>query len=179
MAHFQNPDLEYVVDDYYDMTDFEEDTLSETDTLKNGSVEAMDSDVEDNFEMVGTSFWEGFPSYAAPLRILWTWISDFVTQSKPKTDTSAEEFRNGKDIQGIPWDRLNFTRDKYRETRLKQYKNYENLSRPREELEKVSLICRDKIKMYLFHLSIFSFFFFSPFLNVEFGSKGLHSYSPY
>lgn len=57
----------------------------------------------------------------------------------PKTDTSALEAREGKDIQGIPWDRLNFTRDKYRETRLKEYKNYENLSVPREELEKVSL----------------------------------------
>ncbi|GFY96428.1 transducin/WD40 repeat-like superfamily protein [Actinidia rufa] len=51
-------------------------------------------------------------------------------------DTSALEARNGKDIQGIPWERLNFTRDKYRETRLKQYKNYENLSCPREELGK-------------------------------------------
>lgn len=58
-------------------------------------------------------------------------------QSNPTTDTSALEARNGKDIQGIPWERLNFTRDKYRETRLKQYKNYENLSRPREEIEKV------------------------------------------
>lgn len=50
------------------------------------------------------------------------------------------EARNGKDIQGIPWERLNFTRDKYRETRLKQYKNYESLTRSREQLEKVSLV---------------------------------------
>ncbi|KAL6317498.1 hypothetical protein AAG906_030251 [Vitis piasezkii] len=107
MAEFQNPDLEYVVDDYYDMTDFEEDSFSETDPQRNSPVESFDSDVEDNFEM-----------------------------NKPKTDTSALEARNGKDIQGIPWERLNFTRDKYRETRLEQYKNYENLSRPREELEK-------------------------------------------
>ncbi|CBI19139.3 unnamed protein product, partial [Vitis vinifera] len=107
MAEFQNPDLEYVVDDYYDMTDFEEDSFSETDPQRNSPFEAFDSDVEDNFEM-----------------------------NKPKTDTSALEARNGKDIQGIPWERLNFTRDKYRETRLEQYKNYENLSRPREELEK-------------------------------------------
>lgn len=66
-------------------------------------------------------------------------VSDL--QSKLKTDTSALEARNGKDIQGIPWERLNFTRDKYRETRLKQYKNYENLSRSREELDKVVLRC--------------------------------------
>lgn len=63
-----------------------------------------------------------------------------LQQSKVKTDTSAMEARNGKDIQGIPWERLNFTRDKYRETRLKQYKNYESLSRPRQDLEKVSTL---------------------------------------
>lgn len=63
-----------------------------------------------------------------------------ILQSKSKTDTSAVEARNGKDIQGIPWERLNFTRDKYRETRLKQYKNYENLPRSREDLEKVFLL---------------------------------------
>jgi len=63
------------------------------------------------------------------------WFWDI--QSKPKTDTSALEARNGKDIQGIPWERLNYSRDNYRERRLNQYKNYENLSRSREELDKV------------------------------------------
>nr|GMD55621.1 uncharacterized WD repeat-containing protein C2A9.03-like isoform X1 [Ipomoea batatas] len=57
-------------------------------------------------------------------------------QSESKTDTSALEARNGKDIQGIPWERLNYTRDRYRETRLKRYKNYESLSRSRQDLEK-------------------------------------------
>ncbi|XWS15027.1 hypothetical protein CRYUN_Cryun35bG0059400 [Craigia yunnanensis] len=60
-------------------------------------------------------------------------------QNKPKTDKSAVEERNGKDIQGIPWERLNFTREKYRETRLRQYKNYANLSGSREEMEKECL----------------------------------------
>lgn len=60
-------------------------------------------------------------------------------QSKTKTDTSAMEARNGKDIQGIPWERLNFSRDNYRETRLNQYINYESLSLPRGDLEKVLL----------------------------------------
>lgn len=103
MEQFQNTDLEYMVEDYYDMTDFEDDT----DSQRNGVDESLDSDLEDDFEL-----------------------------SKPKTDTSAVEARNGKDIQGIPWERLNFTRDKYRETRLKQYKNYENLSRSHEDLKK-------------------------------------------
>ncbi|KAJ6919889.1 hypothetical protein NC651_013739 [Populus alba x Populus x berolinensis] len=90
---------------------FEDDFFSEDEPQRNDdSDDAMNSDFED----------------------------DFVS-SKPKTDTSALEARNGKDIQGIPWERLNFTRDKYRETRLKQYKNYENLSRPRFELHKECL----------------------------------------
>ncbi len=45
--------------------------------------------------------------------------------------------RRGKDIQGIPWDQMQFTREKYRETRLREYKNYENLRRSHDELEKV------------------------------------------
>ncbi|WCJ27515.1 Transducin/WD40 repeat-like superfamily protein [Euphorbia peplus] len=43
------------------------------------------------------------------------------------TDTSSAQARKGKDIQGIPWERLNITREKYRLTRLEQYKNYENI----------------------------------------------------
>ncbi|KAL9232713.1 hypothetical protein vseg_007790 [Gypsophila vaccaria] len=43
------------------------------------------------------------------------------------TDTSAANARQGKDIQGIPWDMLDVTRDTYRSTRLEQYKNYENI----------------------------------------------------
>lgn len=58
-------------------------------------------------------------------------------QNKSETDTSALEARNGKDIQGIPWERMNYSRDVYREKRLKQYKNYESLSSSHEKLEKV------------------------------------------
>ncbi|ONK68353.1 uncharacterized protein A4U43_C05F10530 [Asparagus officinalis] len=53
------------------------------------------------------------------------------------TDTSASEARKGKDIQGIPWDRLSITRDKYRQTRLEQYKNYENVPNSGEVSAKV------------------------------------------
>lgn len=52
------------------------------------------------------------------------------------SDTTAAQARHGKDVQGIPWDRLQFTREKYRETRLQQYKNYENLLQPHDDLEK-------------------------------------------
>lgn len=52
------------------------------------------------------------------------------------TDTSAAQARRGKDIQGIPWDRLNITRDKYRLTRLEQYRNYENVPLSGESVDK-------------------------------------------
>eukprot|EP00271_Cylindrocystis_brebissonii_P011885 TRINITY_DN2988_c0_g2_i1.p1 TRINITY_DN2988_c0_g2~~TRINITY_DN2988_c0_g2_i1.p1 ORF type:complete len:451 (+),score=77.45 TRINITY_DN2988_c0_g2_i1:178-1530(+) len=41
-------------------------------------------------------------------------------------DTTAEQAKLGKDVQGIPWETLRFTREKYRQTRMAQYKNHEN-----------------------------------------------------
>ncbi|KAI9122620.1 hypothetical protein K1719_006460 [Acacia pycnantha] len=52
------------------------------------------------------------------------------------SDITAAEARVGKDIQGIPWERLSITRDKYRQTRLEQYKNYENIPQSGELSEK-------------------------------------------
>mmetsp|Transcript_35217 Transcript_35217/g.78380 ORF Transcript_35217/g.78380 Transcript_35217/m.78380 type:complete len:493 (-) Transcript_35217:1439-2917(-) len=43
------------------------------------------------------------------------------------SDTTAEQVHQGRDIQGIPWDRLHFTREHYRQTRLRQYRNYTNV----------------------------------------------------
>ncbi|XP_038685019.1 uncharacterized WD repeat-containing protein C2A9.03-like [Tripterygium wilfordii] len=54
-------------------------------------------------------------------------VDEFEYSNSEVADTSAAEAREGKDIQGIPWDRLNVTREKYRQTRLEQYKNYENI----------------------------------------------------
>jgi len=42
-------------------------------------------------------------------------------------DTSAVEAAKGKDIQGIPWERLAITRENYRQARIDLYKNYENI----------------------------------------------------
>lgn len=53
------------------------------------------------------------------------------------TDTSSAQARKGKDIQGIPWERLNISRDKYRLTRLEQYKNYENIPLSGQAVDKV------------------------------------------
>ncbi|PIA25729.1 hypothetical protein AQUCO_10800018v1 [Aquilegia coerulea] len=53
-----------------------------------------------------------------------------------KRGTSAAQARRGRDIQGIPWRRLNITRDNYRKTRLEHYKNYENVSSSGELIDK-------------------------------------------
>ncbi|KAL0440140.1 UNVERIFIED_CONTAM: hypothetical protein Slati_2497000 [Sesamum latifolium] len=119
MEQFPNHELEYVVDDYLDVTDFEGQGVSPGSGRGSVDDEELDSDFEDDFGL-----------------------------SKPDTDTSAVEAKNGKDIQGIPWERLNFTREKYRETRLKLYKNYESLSRSREDLDKK---CKDVEKGHNFY----------------------------
>ncbi|VVA95693.1 unnamed protein product [Arabis nemorensis] len=108
MDIFDNSDLEYLVDDFYGVSDFEDDEPFGEIDLKSET----DSDFEDDFE---------------------------TSQSKMESDTSALEARNGKDIQGIPWERLNYSRDQYREKRLNQYKNFESLFRSRQELDKECL----------------------------------------
>ncbi|AAF79507.1 F20N2.10 [Arabidopsis thaliana] len=54
-------------------------------------------------------------------------VDEFDYSNNKIADTSADQARKGKDIQGIPWDRLSITRETYRQTRLEQYKNYENV----------------------------------------------------
>ncbi|KAF3456133.1 hypothetical protein FNV43_RR00781 [Rhamnella rubrinervis] len=63
------------------------------------------------------------------------WIFEFEQHTKV-SDTSSSQARKGKDIQGIPWDRLNITREKYRLTRLEQYRNYENIPLSGEAVDK-------------------------------------------
>ncbi|KAF7113871.1 hypothetical protein RHSIM_RhsimUnG0106600 [Rhododendron simsii] len=56
-----------------------------------------------------------------------TYTKEVSMENNKMADTSAAQARKGKDIQGIPWERLNITREKYRQTRLDQYKNYEDI----------------------------------------------------
>lgn len=55
-------------------------------------------------------------------------------------DTTAEQARQGRDIQGIPWEHIQptTTRERYREHRLKEYKNYLNLPFSYDQLEEQS-----------------------------------------
>lgn len=52
--------------------------------------------------------------------------TDEYDNSSGKVVTAAQA-RRGQDIQGIPWNSLSITRERYRKTRLEQYKNYENI----------------------------------------------------
>ncbi|XP_060209026.1 uncharacterized WD repeat-containing protein C2A9.03-like isoform X2 [Lycium barbarum] len=63
-------------------------------------------------------------------------VDEYDYMNNKMQDTSAAEARRGKDIQGIPWERLSITREKYRKTRLEQYKNYENIPQSGEASEK-------------------------------------------
>jgi hypothetical protein len=54
-------------------------------------------------------------------------------------DTTAAQAVAGRDIQGIPWDRLQFTREQYREKRVAEYKNYANLEFSLAELDAACL----------------------------------------
>lgn len=58
MAYFQNDDLEYVVNDYYDdVVAFEEDIDAFADNQPRGSLEMEeDSDFEDDFDSVSALF---------------------------------------------------------------------------------------------------------------------------
>lgn len=67
------------------------------------------------------------------------------------TDTSAAQARKGRDIQGIPWDKLNVSREKYRLTRLEQYKNYENIPLSGEAVDKECKIMENGGHYYEFY----------------------------
>lgn len=84
---------------------------------------------------INAFYFSCLPSSEFPVFILL-----YNLQSPRITDTSSAQARKGKDIQGIPWDRLSITREKYRQTRLEQYRNYENVPSSGEKSEKVSII---------------------------------------
>lgn len=77
-----------------------------------------------------------------------------MVQSGKGVDTTAAQARRGQDIQGIPWDSLNITRERYRQTRLEQYKNYENIPGSGDKSGKVTNLYLSK------HSLIFMDFFF-------------------
>lgn len=65
-------------------------------------------------------------------------------------DTYAAQARKGKDIQGIPWERLSINREQYRQTRLEQYKNYENVPQSGESSQKQCKVTNKEGSFYEF-----------------------------
>ena len=68
-------------------------------------------------------------------------VSLFVLQENMLPDVSAADVAAGKDMQGIPWEKMLFGRDKYREMKMKNYRNYQNLSYAREDALQVLNTC--------------------------------------
>ncbi|CAJ0836284.1 17375_t:CDS:10 [Entrophospora sp. SA101] len=54
-------------------------------------------------------------------------LSDHKRSCYTLREVTARDAENGTDVQGINWDSFNVTRQRYREVRLKNYKNYENV----------------------------------------------------
>lgn len=161
MDQFNNVDLEfanfedYVEFEFSDFEDEEQQTVPENPPRRNTYNTDSDSDCEDDFQTVP------FLRYFRLFRLIFhcsiqSFHFGLEEQSNVKTDTSAFEARNGKDIQGIPWEKLNYSRDEYRETRLKQYKNYECLTRSREDLDKVNFFLLWKVTVTNF-VAVFTF----------------------
>ncbi|KAK8445801.1 hypothetical protein SEVIR_9G386801v4 [Setaria viridis] len=113
----------------------------------------MAHDLCDDLELVAADgeyyyfdddFGDGFPTASG---------GESGLQHEQMDDTSASDYKEGKDIQGIPWERLNYSRDQYREMRLKEYKNYQNLTRSRSGLEQECKQVERKDTFYDFHSS--------------------------
>lgn len=62
MENFQNDDLQYVVDDYYDVNDFEHDDSFAEPELQRDAAD-FDSDFEDDFESVRLFFFSKKESF--------------------------------------------------------------------------------------------------------------------
>lgn len=132
MALLNNDDL-YLVDEYYGVDEYD-DAFAETPIQ---SDQLDDDGFDEDFDVVLTIFTLFFCWFIG-IDCLWIrFYCIYLYKGVRKTDTSAFEARNGKDIQGIPWERMNFSRDRYRDSRLKLYKNYESVAHSRDGLQKV------------------------------------------
>lgn len=54
-------------------------------------------------------------------------IENFPIAFEHANDTTAEQYNLGRDIQGIPWERLRWTRKEHRKNRVRTFINYTNL----------------------------------------------------
>ncbi|GJN31649.1 hypothetical protein PR202_gn00054 [Eleusine coracana subsp. coracana] len=86
-------------------------------------------------------------------------------QNEQMDDTSASDYKEGKDMQGMPWERLNYSRDQYRDMRLRQYKNYQSLTRSCSGLEQLRDLLWATSKNDVYMLQNYSVMHWSPLLQ--------------
>ncbi|CAG8749913.1 18354_t:CDS:10, partial [Acaulospora morrowiae] len=71
-------------------------------------------------------------------------------------EVTSRDAENGMDVQGITWDTFNITRQRYREIRLVDYKNYENVQRSHDEIKKEIKSVRTDAQYYKFKYTTLS-----------------------
>jgi hypothetical protein len=72
------------------------------------------------------------PSLLGEILSFSSWLV-FVSQENVLPDVSAVDVAAGKDVPGIPWDKMLFGRDQYRIMKMMNCRNYQNLSYARED----------------------------------------------
>eukprot|EP00193_Tetraselmis_chui_P012501 CAMPEP_0177784686 /NCGR_PEP_ID=MMETSP0491_2-20121128/19864_1 /TAXON_ID=63592 /ORGANISM="Tetraselmis chuii, Strain PLY429" /LENGTH=426 /DNA_ID=CAMNT_0019305531 /DNA_START=336 /DNA_END=1616 /DNA_ORIENTATION=+ len=63
-------------------------------------------------------------------------LESFSDEEEVGEDTTAEQVKQGTDIQGIPWERLRLSRENYRRERLNNYKAHANEDVPVASVDK-------------------------------------------
>ncbi|XRB04470.1 hypothetical protein NFJ02_20g44210 [Pycnococcus provasolii] len=108
--------------------------------------DALNDDDNDNDAMDSPS--SGQPSMSSQFQ-------PYIDPDVAPGDTSdvAVALHNA-DAQGIPWSRLNFTRAKYRDQRLKSYKNYTNLEFDEEALMEQCTVVTPGNEFYTFKRNV-------------------------
>ncbi|RHZ79609.1 hypothetical protein Glove_143g62 [Diversispora epigaea] len=71
-------------------------------------------------------------------------------------EVTSKDAENGMDVQGITWDTLNVSRQRYRELRLMDYKNYENVQKSHDEIKKEIKPVRTNAQFYNFKYTTLS-----------------------
>ncbi|CAG8719865.1 8668_t:CDS:2, partial [Cetraspora pellucida] len=78
--------------------------------------------------------------YMEELDVEWPCSENGPSERRPSwfwlREVTSQDAENGMDVQGITWDSFNVTRQRYRELRLIDYKNYENIQRSHDEIKK-------------------------------------------
>uniref|UniRef100_A0A0D9VKC7 Uncharacterized protein n=1 Tax=Leersia perrieri TaxID=77586 RepID=A0A0D9VKC7_9ORYZ len=124
-------------------------------------------EMEDDYDMDDTADDMGEENQERGMRDSDSEDEEYGQSNEKIPDTSSADARKGKDIQGIPWDKLAITRDKYRQTRLDQYKNYENKPNSGEAAAKLRNLVWATSKHDVYLMSHFSILHWSALSGID------------